>query len=1568
MKIRTLSNLVAIAALWPLAAARADTYVITNLPGWNLIANQLDSPNGNGIRNVIPSAPAGSQLLRFNPTTKTFNPVETYNLTGSWQPGTNILNPGIGLYFSNAATANFPMTITGNPHVPVLPVPIGSGLALIARQTNDLGTFNNILGYNPPDFSVVYRFNPGSGRDPNLLAPPHYSIYSFRTATGWSPAPPTNRVGESWWVATNGSLPSVTVTPTNVLTCPGGQVAYTAKATGTLPLSYQWRLNGTNLTGAQASTYSIPSTVSNNAGDYTVVVANPFGSATSAVAKLTVLLPTSATGPSDTGGCPGSRVALQTTPAGTGPFRYQWTRNGTLLSGLNTNLIFVDPLGTGNSGTYCVVVTGSCGSVTNCATVSLLPSTAATPLTSVTNCPGTSATFATTAAGAGPFTYQWTKNGDILTGATTNFLALAPVAAGDQATYCVIVTGPCGAVTNCAFLAVLSGPPTIRCPADRVVAATAPEGAQVTFDVYAVDDCSKNVTVVCTPPSGSWFPIGANVVTCVATGAGGKQATCSFIIRVLAGSCCDSKVWSQGKAEGPTPRSGHALTGDVDGSGVLLFGGNDGTLRGDTWKWNGANWLLRASEGPAPREFTALAYDRARNVVVLFGGAGQGALGQLLLADTWEWNGVLWRQLQVSGPTARYSHAMAYDPNRHAVVLYGGANDGSADLQDTWEFNGTAWIQAPAGIPSPGPRAAHALGWDGAHVALFGGRNQGALRGDTWTWLGDRWRLVATNGPSARASHALAYDDYCSRLVLYGGGTSANSVSGDTWEWDGAAWNFKSDTDPTARWQHALAPDSARGQMVVFGGSRGTQGRLGDTWLRSGDQTPPHLVSVYGACNDTEVCLTFDEPISAATALNPANYTLACGPAPNTVLSIAQSDDGRLVCLTLADPIGSGCALVIQNLEDLCGNLLRLFQTGFECTQEPCPKGTAGTEFWLTFPGNYAPDPTNAPRPRLYVTGNPGTFVSVGAPGLTPPYSAWGNIPAGGELTFTLPRSADLGETNEVLQPKGIHVMAAGRVSVYGLNHVRFTSDAYLGLPKSILGKTYLVLSYQDAFASVPELNGSEFALVGTEDATTVIVVPAVDVGLHAAGLPFSLTLNRGQTWQLRNTNGLPADFTGSIVVADKPVALFAGHACANVPSGGYFFCDHLVEQMFPTEYWGKTFVTLPLAGRSGGDTFRVLALFNGTTVTTNGTAIPGSLSQGKFLEFRLATPSTLSASAPVLVAQYANSSDYDLVDLADPFMVLVLPTTLTSSKFVVQSPTSGFADNYINLYTTAAGVGAIQVGATTVPAGSYVNIAGSAWFGAKVAVTTGTHVVQSTNGVLFGATVYGWDLFDSYGYPAGFCNVPRDTQPPQFGCPPKTVSLPLGPDCTAEVPDLSGQVGNASAALMILQDPAAGSFVGPGLHTVTTTIIDRSGNRQVCTTVLSTSTAGLSCPGNLVAVSTSAQGAVVNYSVGLCDTNYTLTCVPPAGSLFVPGSTLVTCTATKAGVTERCTFTVQVSAFSLNLGVGISAGNVTVSWGGIGTLLTATSLTGPWQTLSNAPNPYVLPHTGKERFFRVRQ
>jgi hypothetical protein len=85
--------------------------------------------------------------------------------------------------------------------------------------------------------------------------------------------------------------PVVTRQPQDQSVLPGSAVSFQAQVTGTPPLNYQWRRDGTNLPGASAAALSITNVQAVDAGDYQLFVSNAYGSATSAVARLSLREP-----------------------------------------------------------------------------------------------------------------------------------------------------------------------------------------------------------------------------------------------------------------------------------------------------------------------------------------------------------------------------------------------------------------------------------------------------------------------------------------------------------------------------------------------------------------------------------------------------------------------------------------------------------------------------------------------------------------------------------------------------------------------------------------------------------------------------------------------------------------------------------------------------------------------------------------------------------------------------------------------------------------------------------------------------------------------------------------------------------------------------------------------------------------------------------------------------------------------------------------------------------------------------------------------------------------------------
>lgn len=642
--------------------------------------------------------------------------------------------------------------------------------------------------------------------------------------------------------------------------------------------------------------------------------------------------------------------------------------------------------------------------------------------------------------------------------------------------------------------------------------------------------------------------------------------------------------------------------------------------------------------------------------------------------------------------------------------------------------------------------------------------------------------------------------------------------------------------------------------------------------------------------------------------------------------------------------------------------------------RERCDLGCIGRDFWLAFPGNYAPDPDNPPQLSLHVLGPPGVTGTVSVPGLG--FTQNFALPISGRAIVHLPRETDMGDLSDALDKKGVRLTASDDVGVTAYNHARYTTDSYQALPVSVTGIEYVVLAYANVLADVPPLNGTQFAIAAAETNTVVTIVPSVTTGARPAGVPYALLMQAGETYQLRNTDAAPADLTGTIIKSDKPIAVFGGHMCTSVSSSNFWYCDHLVEQLLPVNTWGNDFYTAQLATRGSGDTFRFLAAYDGTTVAVNSVPV-ANLNRGQFHQSLLTTSARITATKPVLVAQFAASSDFDGVVNADPFMVQVQATRHYTTAYRFSTPTNDFPTNFVQIISPTAAVGSVRLDGGVVGAASFTAIPATVYSVARIPVTPGPHLV--TSDLPFGASVYGWAEYDSYGHPA--CFYVGDVVPPQI--------TPETPSITASVADYPNTPGQAPVPSMVgtalvddncepeldrpTQNPPAGTLLGPGVHKLTLSLADPSGNMGEATvafTVLDPSPVVITCPNDMVVNCNTNGGAYVRFAVNArttYDPTVPVVSTPPSGSFFAVGSTVVTNVATSlAGQSNVCYFKVTVVCDN-RIRIAPGPRGTELTWSGAGTLMRAATLRGPWTPVVEGVSSYIIAPTNKESYFRVR-
>jgi alpha-tubulin suppressor-like RCC1 family protein len=274
----------------------------------------------------------------------------------------------------------------------------------------------------------------------------------------------TNSFGSSTSQVARLLTPPLIVTqPASQTVLAGSNVNFSVLATGNGPLSYQWYFNGNTLTdtarinGSTSANLSISNLDYSDTGNYSVVVSDMYGSATSSVATLTVPFPPGfSQQPQDLFTNAGTGAGFSATVTGTPPIALQWFFNdapltdGGRISGSATANLTVSNLQTNDSGPYWLVASNFAGMATSSVatlTVVIPPPVITTQPLGRSVPPGFSTVFMAAASGSG-LAYQWQLNGTNILGATQTSYTNPAVSLNNVGAYQVIVSNGGGSVTS----------------------------------------------------------------------------------------------------------------------------------------------------------------------------------------------------------------------------------------------------------------------------------------------------------------------------------------------------------------------------------------------------------------------------------------------------------------------------------------------------------------------------------------------------------------------------------------------------------------------------------------------------------------------------------------------------------------------------------------------------------------------------------------------------------------------------------------------------------------------------------------------------------------------------------------------------------------------------------------------------------------------------------------------------------------------------------------------------------------------------------------------------------------
>lgn len=324
---------------------------------------------------------------------------------------------------------------------------------------------------------------------------------------------------------------------------------------------------------------------------------------------------------------------------------------------------------------------------------------------------------------------------------------------------------------------------------------------------------------------------------------------------------------------------------------------------------------------------------------------------------------------------------------------------------------------------------------------------------------------------------------------------------------------------------------------------------------------------------------------------------------------------------------------------------------------------TTGTRFQVSF---FINGFSSAPDVRLYLVSKKATRGRIFNPNTGTPVLF--EVGSNSVREVRLSSSLCVNSVANTVNNLGLVVESEDSIAVFARNYTIGSEDVTLILPDHTLSTRYIVKAVNGSalFAGV-------FLVQATAANTVVEVTPASALtGGQAAGQPFTITLNQGQTYLAASTG----DLTGSTVrVANgcKPVAVFCGAPAVILPATFFVGAEHLYEQLLPDYMLGKKFITPVLSSRNTS-LVKLFAPLAGTEIFVNGDRVAGPLQAGAQFTFQTNnTPQYIETNFAVQVSVFGQTSGHDNqfgpANLGDPSYVQLAPLDAFVNEAAFSAP-----------------------------------------------------------------------------------------------------------------------------------------------------------------------------------------------------------------------------------------------------------------------------------------------------------
>ena len=164
----------------------------------------------------------------------------------------------------------------------------------------------------------------------------------------------------------NSNPPAIVSPPQDATAHIGTDARFSVSATGSAPLTFEWRFAGATIPGATGSSYTRSNVQPADAGSYLAVITNSYGSVTSSPAVLTVsTAPYILAEPNPQTVTAGQNASFSVAANGAALLAYQWQFNGSDIFGATTSSYTKINAQNADQGNYSVIITNSAGSTSS---------------------------------------------------------------------------------------------------------------------------------------------------------------------------------------------------------------------------------------------------------------------------------------------------------------------------------------------------------------------------------------------------------------------------------------------------------------------------------------------------------------------------------------------------------------------------------------------------------------------------------------------------------------------------------------------------------------------------------------------------------------------------------------------------------------------------------------------------------------------------------------------------------------------------------------------------------------------------------------------------------------------------------------------------------------------------------------------------------------------------------------------------------------------------------------------------------------------------------------------------